>query len=58
METKHSLPCLQEHDTDLCLEPGESGPYHQRHSRPNLICLSVHRCFELCLLFSYFWCIV
>jgi len=27
METKHSLLCLQEHDTGLCLEPGESGPY-------------------------------
>jgi len=27
METKHSLPCLQEHDTGLSLEPGESGPY-------------------------------
>jgi len=25
-ETKHSLPCLQEHDTGLSLEPGASGP--------------------------------
>jgi len=55
MEKKHSLPGLQERDTGLCLEPGESGPYPNALVGLTLFvypCLVVPSCFSSSRIFN------